>query len=498
MSNRLESLNSKKPTSGSSSSTTASGPGAKPKFKPKVVVRKSKEERAKVAPSLKVEQSTRKPTSNRGARGGARGGRGGGRGGRNYAGTHILSNGFLSAGAVSIGNSNGSKLGLTSDLIYGGDNGGSEFISSLKLKVEHNRNDSDDDNDDNDETSGNSSEGNDGRQKINMTKEYRFHEEDVVLFPVRPFRDDGIQRKEPIYNQLHYQTGNNEIKPESSVEPSATPMPISLTQSRESTIKTENINEKLEMIKESKSKLESKIVQGDPFAIEESNRLITDYQQILDIVTGKLDELLSVPTTIKHKVKKEKSDDDIKPDDDNGEEEDNEDDDDDEFVEQEEIIEPDENYVLFQLPKHLPDYKRAPSLVKLEKGIKAVDEPFKPEEISQLGTHTSALRGKIGKINIHQSGKITIDLGDNNIRLNVTKGSSTDFLQELAMIEMMESKNKVKEKEQDKNEGGDDDIQVDDADEEIQMVDDEGRSIKGKLIRLGTVNEKIIATPSIL
>ena len=83
-------------------------------------------------------------------------------------------------------------------------------------------------------------------------------------------------------------------------------MPISLTQSRESTVKSENIDEKLEMIKESKSKLESKIVQGDPYAIEESNRLITDYQQILDIVTGKLDKLLSVPTTIKHKVKKEK------------------------------------------------------------------------------------------------------------------------------------------------------------------------------------------------
>ena len=32
--------------------------------------------------------------------------------------------------------------------------------------------------------------------KINMTQKYRFNEEDTVLFPVRPFRDDGITRAE--------------------------------------------------------------------------------------------------------------------------------------------------------------------------------------------------------------------------------------------------------------------------------------------------------------
>ena len=29
-----------------------------------------------------------------------------------------------------------------------------------------------------------------------MTQKYRFNEEDTVLFPVRPFRDDGITRAE--------------------------------------------------------------------------------------------------------------------------------------------------------------------------------------------------------------------------------------------------------------------------------------------------------------
>ena len=49
MSNRLESLNPRKPVSSSSSSESKSAA----KFKPKVVQRKSKEERAKVAPTIK-------------------------------------------------------------------------------------------------------------------------------------------------------------------------------------------------------------------------------------------------------------------------------------------------------------------------------------------------------------------------------------------------------------------------------------------------------------
>ena len=51
----------------------------------------------------------------------------------------MVSNGFLSAGAVSIGNSSGSKLGLTSDMIYNsnGDLSSSstpDFIANFKSK----------------------------------------------------------------------------------------------------------------------------------------------------------------------------------------------------------------------------------------------------------------------------------------------------------------------------------------------------------------------------
>lgn len=35
------------------------------------------------------------------------------------------------------------------------------------------------------------------------------------------------------------------------------------------------------------------------------------------------------------------------------------------------------------------------------------------------------------------------------------------------------------------------------GDEDVEMVDNEGRDIFGKLIRLGAVTEKVIATPCI-
>ena len=138
--------------------------------------------------------------------------------------------------------------------------------------------------------------------KINMTQKYRFNEEDTVLFPVRPFRDDGITRAE---NEIA--TPDVEIKQEpndSTAE--STPMPISLTQSRETTVKSELIEEKIEQIKETKSKLEKKIAQGgDSFVSEETDKVISDHQQILDILTGKFDKL-STKTEDSHQNNKHK------------------------------------------------------------------------------------------------------------------------------------------------------------------------------------------------
>ncbi|KAI5955153.1 RPC53 [Candida jiufengensis] len=386
MSNRLESLNSKKPS-------TPAKPGLK--FKPKVVQRKSKEERAKVAPQVKQEQPKSLPTR---GRGGARGGRG--RGGRNnYAGTHLVTSGPLSAGSVAIGNPTSSKLGLTSDLIYNsnGENLSTpEFISNLKIKDKKSKS----------LTPGVSeSDDEDDPTKINMTEQYRFEDNETELFPYRPFRDDGIQREELDKDE------KPPVKIEQLDSNTNTPTPaMSLTREN-----TEAIEDKIELIKENKAKLESKITQNDSIITDEKSKLITDHEQIINLLTGGMKSLST---------------------------------------------DDDEKYVLFQLPQHLPEYKRKESKVKLEKEEEEDD---------------NTLKGEIGKVNIHQSGKITIDLGK-GIRLNVTKGSSTDFLQELAVLDLNQNSN---------------------DDEDIQMVDDDGRELLGKLIRLGTVNDKIIATPCI-
>ena len=83
-------------------------------------------------------------------------------------------------------------------------------------------------------------------------------------------------------------------------------MPISLTQSRETTVKSELIEEKSNKLKETKSKLEKKIAQGgDSFVSEETDKVISDHQQILDILTGKFDKL-STKTEDSHQNNKHK------------------------------------------------------------------------------------------------------------------------------------------------------------------------------------------------
>ncbi|RLV89551.1 DNA-directed RNA polymerase III subunit RPC4 [Spathaspora sp. JA1] len=401
MSNRLESLNSKKPTG-------SPAPKSGLKFKPKVVQRKSKEERDKDAPVIKQEQA-RQPGGLRG-RGSTRGGRG--RGGRNtYAGTHLVTSGPLSAGSVSIGNVNGSKAGLTSDSIYSSSISSTpEFLQSLKLKdkprsVTPSGEPEDDEDEDDDPT------------RINMTEEYRFADEETVLFPVRPKRVVDVTKAAPTIV----------LKSEETTRENT---PGVFT--RESTVKSEPIEDKIESIKISKAKLEERMIQADDLTVHEENKLITDHQQILDLLTNKLSDLTT---------------------------------------EEDEQVK-DDKFILFQLPNYLPEYIDKAKPVKPEQGEQPLEEPAEP---SQLAVNKTELRGKIGKINIHQSGKITIDLGNGN-KLSVTKGAPTNFLQELACIEFDTS---IAENE------------------DVEMLDEQGRKIMGKVIRLGTVDEKIIATPCI-
>ncbi|CAI5759464.1 unnamed protein product [Candida verbasci] len=420
MSNRLESLNSsKKPSASPTPKTTL-------KFKPKVVQRKSKEERDKAAPQVKVEHDLPKPSSSRG-RGGARGGRG--RGGRNnYAGTHLVTSGPLSAGSVSIGNPNGSKFGFTKDTLHNSNEDAStqnEFISNLKLKDKPKKEVIDKYEDEDDEE--------EDKMKINMTKPYKFDDSETVLFPMRPYRDDGIRRE--TYQQPGVPLDDRLDSKES------TPNIISLTQSREATIRSEQIEDKLNQIKENKAKLESKISQNDPIIVDEANKLISDHQEILDLLTGKFQELNT-----------------------------NEDDD---------------KYVFFQLPRLLPEYQNP---VKPEDEEMVEDKPTDTEEVkySTLSNNKSKIRGEIGKINIHQSGKISIDLGNGN-KLNVTKGAPSDFLQELVLIDLVPKSTIKKQKDEEGEEN----------DEDVEMLNEHGKKVAGKVLRLGTVNEKIVTTPYI-
>ena len=453
MSNRLDSLNTKK-------TPTPSGSKSGLKFKPKVVQRKSKEEREKVAPKVKDESSHASTQPTRGRGGGARGR---GRGGRNnnYAGTHLVTQGPLAAGSVSLGKASGSKLGLTSDLIFnssGQELSTSEFIGSLKLKDPKTLK----------SPSGEGAEGRNGdddeeeedKTRINMTKEYRFEESETELFPQRPFRDDGIQRKVE-------ETKVVEEPLPVKLEPSAENTPAVISISREDTAKSENIEAKIELIKENKAKLESKITQADSIVTDEQSKLITDHEQIIDLLTGSVQDV-SISETKKEEGAGEEA------------EEGN-------HTSNYNKTNNNNKYVMFQLP-HLPTYEREKSKVKLEPGIehstniteeaeKLGKESQEEKTRSAFATTSSDLYGTIGKVNIHQSGKITISLG-NGIKLNVTKGSPTDFLQELALLEV---------RDQPLGENSDD----------MDLVDDEGREVAGKLFHLGNVNDKIIATPCI-
>ncbi|KAK6454868.1 RNA polymerase III (C) subunit [Scheffersomyces xylosifermentans] len=421
MSNRLESLNSKKPASSSSSSPSSK---TSLKFKPKVVPRKSKEERAKEAPVQVKEEPGTRGSATRGGRGGSTRGRG--RGGRNnYAGTHLVSSGPLSSGSVSIGNVNGSKLGLTSDRTFNSVSPTPEFLQNLKLKEKtksptpgstrtENGDDQDEDQDD--------------PTKINMTQQYRFADEETVLFPVRPERDDPEdETKEAIKIESSDPTREN------------TPAVPSEHHSREVTVKSEPIEEKLEQIMNNKAKLQMKLLQGnDAFEQEEYSKMISDHQELLDILTDRLGGLSTDSETPEIEDENETK------------------------------------YIAFQLPKKLPGYVNESS-VKAEPGLEKETTKTKPSYVSPLVTSESTVRGQIGHLNIHQSGKFSINIG-NDIDLTVSKGATASFLQEVVIIDLSEEV---------------------DTDENIEMLDEDGKKVRGRLLRLGKLEGKIIGTPLI-
>lgn len=238
MSNRLDSLNTKKPSTKPSL-----------RFKPKVVERKSKEEREK---NVKVKQEEaekdKKPTKPiRGQRPNR------GRGGRNqYANTHVLSSGLLSSES-----SGSAGFGKENKIVTSGPSStGPGFLQNLKLKDKLSSSDSDDDDDD--------------LKKIDMAKEYKFAEEETVLFPVRPER----------FKQ--------EVK-----KPSKEPSPVKDEPEfiRESSVKSETPDTQLQRILDTKADLESKITQTlDLLTEEEREKYSEDQNKILSVINGKFSD----------------------------------------------------------------------------------------------------------------------------------------------------------------------------------------------------------------
>lgn len=237
MSNRLDSLNSNKP-------------GSKPalKFKPKSVARKSKEDRDKSAPEIKVEEKPRLHTSNRG-RGSTRG-RGRGRGAA-YVGTHVVSSGPLAMGSVGMGDGHTmSKTGNTADRVYGTNElSSAAALANLKLKSRTGSEDSDDE----DPT------------RFNMNKEYAQDDETSALFPVRPHKDL-----------------------DSLVEPA---LALSLT-ALVQLLREPSRAQTVELVKtESSEEVASVADTINPIEREEHDRIIDDQRSIVDLVTAKLDTM---------------------------------------------------------------------------------------------------------------------------------------------------------------------------------------------------------------
>ncbi|KAG7195843.1 RNA polymerase III subunit C53 [Scheffersomyces spartinae] len=433
MSQRLDSLNGKK------ASSTPSKPSLK--FKPKVVARKTKEERDKDAPVVK--QETSRNSSNRG-RGSTRGrGRGGG-GRANYAGTSLVTAGPLAQGTVSLGvstNSMGFKVHRESGPSVSPT---PEFLSNLKLKdpsqlqrsyspESQGEEADDDDENENDVT------------RINMNREYRFADEETVLFPVRPTRKEST----PTILLSREST----VDPYSR-EPSAPPVP---PESGEIKVKQEDDINTFNFLGTQYSTLEPVIpLSRDPS--DETSKLLSDHNLILKLVTKQLKTL---------------------------------------STEEEEHQSPQhsEDYILLQMPKLLPQFeppqpKPQPPhdehvIVKQEEKPSDVEEKQqqhedqKPKKKSKqkgkLATDVSTLSGQIGQLNIHKSGKISVTMGD-GIMFNVSKGTQSQFLQELCMIELGPDPSS--------------------SEADVEMLDENGVKVIGKTLRLGSITDKVILTPN--
>ena len=257
MSKRLDSLNTKKPESGSKPSL---------RFKPKIVSRKSKEERQNAGlikqeadnKTLKENKSTSTSRTNSNRQGNRPRQ-------KNYADTHIVSSGHFGPESNSFDNKNLIKKEINHDDVRGERRQRTEvkreqlegdFVNILDGGVSEN-----------------------GLIEIDMSKDYNLDSVDSRFLPVRAERRDE-KSTEGQYNS----SSKEAMKDLSSKEPSKEP---SIGPSGEKTIE-----EKLQEIKEHKSALETKITETvDVAEKEESNKLAHDQEVIPELLNRHLSDL---------------------------------------------------------------------------------------------------------------------------------------------------------------------------------------------------------------
>ncbi|ODV93818.1 hypothetical protein PACTADRAFT_35569 [Pachysolen tannophilus NRRL Y-2460] len=452
---RLDSLKTKKsgaspssstPPAASSSSSSSqvaqsavpksgsnAGPSSKPKtslkFKPKAVARRSKEVRDAEAP-LVIEKSEQdlpirggRGSSSRGGGEGGSGGRGNGGGGRGggrlrdrggYLGnTHMVTAGPLSSGVVSIDDkklnrfSSGKSAALSSAFSPSPTPASAtpDFLKNLRTKHELDRKSRSSSVDVGSRTMSEDEEESEfvvddnAMTKINMNKEYILDESQTEFFPVRSQRDENLTNEydSVILNQHDIQEGNSLVKNETT---------------NETKILHGSNGEKDYITPDLKNDAMGSYQLG-----EEKSRLANDHRKIAELIKNNKDA---------------DGDLDMSGNDDNQE------------------------FLFFQLPKLLPDFKKVNG-DDVEEG------------------NDQNLSGKIGNLRFHKSGKLTIKLG--NIVFDVTRGGSSNFLQDIVQIE-------YKKKEQDDN-----NTMENDADQEDHQ--------ETQIYHLGHLFENLVVTPTV-
>ncbi|ONH68483.1 DNA-directed RNA polymerase III subunit RPC4 [Cyberlindnera fabianii] len=257
-SSRLDSLSRRAPAGAS--------PAAKPglKFKPKVVARRTKEERdadAPLAVPAEHKPSTRVSSGVRGGRGGARGGRGG----RAMAGTHIVQAGPLASTIVSAPESRQSIMSRA-----GTSSPTPEFLTNLARREGTASRAT---------SVGLDSDDEDDLAKINMNEEYKFAQEETHMFPVRAPRaklDNQVKRETIDLSNTTSNVATREGTPDvMDVDVKEEPVDKNLASV---------LNEKDQQLQKKLNELQIKndaLTLGAGEAVESTQRLNDDHKQIV-------------------------------------------------------------------------------------------------------------------------------------------------------------------------------------------------------------------------